>query len=688
MSRNIILSLVLVIVMIEQAPSAEPAPPPELPKPAVRREPVASKVMLPTLSEAGTPVRDIKQDGYRVVLDLAGQVIALHIPKDESWRSPGELRAGDVVSVSSRSTSLKVGADVQASLARGRKLTVSKVQGDWLGVGVVENGRKLSGWIPRTDVKFESEEPQVLPTLAGLTNGRFMPAAVLVQKGKQFDDGLYAAADLAAQQGAGDFAGKVQLLSKVAQQVAAASQPDEAVLTIVAAARLGGLKLQLPAELERRVTATISAFQADPLRSKPIAFYTWTPELTRIFQQDRMLQTELKGQAGIAAIVKAIKSDPQSQATYEGYLNLVSRLTNPLVKPDLRPLLAGEDAAGKKLHFFPPSRSHEAELIKKLYGDRPIPEGFTLIDELIKRIRAGSIDLKPTQESGWYDHQTWAMEPLVIPEKMPEASHLRINEEYRKHLEELFKGVMALTRETHIKQLEVPLAAAAAPPIRERKIELYINPELCVEPLAESYVRRALSYRFVRGVLEGTFGPEALAKMHRQTANGPVEMTLADELREMESLFHGAYVASRLQLGMPPDAAVSDGLGQGAQADAAKFLHWAANLDLDVDLAIDARMMVPVFFDLQRKQTKVWAFLGWSQQSVHCAYATAPKYQATNSAGETVGPDKVEVHFVSQYEQLLTPIVAELYVNKILNRDEFRQHCDAYKSRSAILGNL
>ena len=34
------------------------------------------------------------------------------------------------------------------------------------------------------------------------------------------------------------------------------------------------------------------------------------------------------------------------------------------------------------------------------------------------------------------------------------------------------------------------------------------------------------------------------------------------------------------------------------------------------------------------------------------------------------------------------PVMAEVYVTKILDRNEFRAHCDTYKTRSAILANL
>jgi hypothetical protein len=151
--------------------------------------------------------------------------------------------------------------------------------------------------------------------------------------------------------------------------------------------------------------------------------------------------------------------------------------------------------------FFPPSRSHEGDLIERLYGDRPIPDGFSLVDELIARIREGAIRLAPTERSGWYAYQTWALEPLIILERMPEAARFEFNDHYRAQLEDVFKATIALTRETHVKQAAVVVAGSAMPP-RPVKVIAHIVPEMTVEPLPSYYERRADSYAFVRRVLE------------------------------------------------------------------------------------------------------------------------------------------------------------------------------------------
>ena len=327
-------------------------------------------------------------------------------------------------------------------------------------------------------------------------------------------------------------------------------------------------------------------------------------------------------------------------------------------------------------------------MIKKLYMDRPIPEGFSLVDEMMKRIRTKQIDVAPTASSGWYDYQTWSLETLVAPERAAEASKLKLEESYRKQLEELFRGVLALTRETHIKQLEVPAPGARAPRDRE-PVTIHVNPELSTEPLATCYARRAASYRFVRAVIERTFGAGAARGMHRLTAMGPVKASLAVELDEMEAIFAGASAAVSRELGLTGGVTASPepAPGRSSDEDRKAFNRWAQTMNEDPDLGRDARMMVPVFFDRGRRKTKVWVFLGWSQRPVHFWFARPPAVQVTKN-GQPAKPGEIDLQFGASSVSLAYPVSAEVYVDRILNREEFRRHCDRFKTRSEILKNL
>jgi hypothetical protein len=552
--------------------------------------------------------------------------------------------------------------------------------------------------------KWSAEESPLRPTLPRRWPAGFVSAAALAMKAKQFDDGLYAATELAAQNGAGRYPGKMFLLKTLARSLGEATSADatEALAVLFGACGLGGLNTAVPQSTEAAVEETVAAFLRDELRSKPIGFYTWTRDLETIFRQDRLLQSPLRGEAGIKALVHALIADDQLRSTYVNHLNLIARLTNPFAEPDLRPLLAAaekdrQQARPNEIFFFPPSRAHETDLIMKLFRDNWIPDGFNLMDELIGRIRSGALQLQPTEQSGWYDYQIWSIEPLAIPERTLEAKRLRIDERYREHLLDLFKGIYALTRETHVKQLDLPKPGCPAP--RVEPVKIYIRPELSAEPLATFYLRRALSYRFVRHVIAETFGPDTIGRLHRLRPTDPGKLNLAEELDEMESLFYGAHATVSRQLGLAADSTAEVGSGKGPEADAERFKKWASNLEGDEDLGQDARMMVPVFYDRGRRKTKVWLFLGWTSKYLRIYFDTPPRVvhleepgaapAVTGLLGRLFGKrGQPEIVFTEAYTELACPVTAEVYVEKILNRDEFRRHCDTYKTQSAILANL
>jgi hypothetical protein len=549
--------------------------------------------------------------------------------------------------------------------------------------------------------EWPARQDSLHPTLRGLGSAAFVSAAALAMKAKQFDDGLYAATELAAQNGAGHYPGKVFLLRTLARNLAEEppANATELLAALCGACELGGLKVSVPESLEAVVKEMVADFLRSELRSKPIGFYTWTRDLEAVFRQDRMLQEPLRGEPGIRSLVRALKADDKLRTTYVSYLDLIARLTNPFAEPDLRSLLAEGDkdrkqAPLKEVFFFPPSRAYETDLIKKLFGDRPIPDGFNLMDELIARIRAGVLQLKPTDQSGWYDYLIWSIEPLAIPDRMPEAKRLFLDQRYREHLVALFKGIYALTRETHAKGLELAEAGAAYGR-RPRVKKIYIHPELSAEPLATFYLRRALSYRFVHQVLAETFDTDALRRVHRLTPERRSELSLAEELERMEALFYGAHLTVNRQLGLTTDAASEIGSSKGPRADAEHFGKWAEKLEEDEDLGQDARMMVPVFYDVQRRRTKVWLFLGWTSKPLRIYFATPPRVvmpSASPFAGRLLarlfGKGQPDVVFTGDYQELACPVTAEVYVERILNRDEFRSHCDTYKTQSRILENL
>jgi len=189
-------------------------------------------------------------------------------------------------------------------------------------------------------------------------------------------------------------------------------------------------------------------------------------------------------------------------------------------------------------------------------------------------------------------------------------------------------------------------------------------------------------------VLENTFGKPALEKMHRLTAAGAVPSPLAEELLMMEDLFYGAHVTVCRQLGMDPTAAAYPGPGKGEEFAAAAFVAWQKKQAGDPDVGQDARMMVPRFYDVNRRQPKVWAFMGWAARPVEVSFAAKPMAKVFDPKGRQVTDSGSLLRFESIRFDLAYPVSSEVYVTRILNRQEFREHCDRYKTRSAILDNL
>jgi hypothetical protein len=494
---------------------------------------------------------------------------------------------------------------------------------------------------------------------------RFVGAGELIVKAKAFDDGLLAAVELASQEPLGPFAGKRPVLRGLREKL---SRGGPVASMIDAALEIAGFESAASPD-NRQV---LDDFLANELRSKPIGFYTWSEELSRIFRQDRLLQEDLADDGDAPAVAALLARDPDLFEGYSRCLRLAERCTNRLAFDDFRrwaeAIASSADPPSSRragggtgpLALFPASRSHETDLAGRLYGSRPIPEDADLLRDLIRAVRSNEIDLRPGQDSGWYDWQTWALETLVASDGAEEASRVVLYESYRDYLETLFRAALALGRETHVKQLHGPrITGLYLPPVT-------IRPELRLEPLVSHYARRAEGYRYIRGVLRASFGEGALESVHRVRPDGLVEAPLSVELDSMIALFDGAANVSRLEL------------GAAAQGETAGFTRWMETRGDDPDLAADLRMMAPVYHDVLRNLTKVWMFLGWQEDSIAVEFERPPAVLLPG--GGTRG-----VVFERACFPIARPVVIETLVPRVLDRDEFRALCDRHPSPEAIL---
>jgi hypothetical protein len=509
----------------------------------------------------------------------------------------------------------------------------------------------------------EGSPARLMPRLR--PSSRFVSAGELVAKAKAFDDGLLAAVEVASQEACGAFRGKRPLLRAMREKLA---DGGRAASLIEAACELGGCgTARSPAARE-----ILRRFLADECQSKPIGFYTWAEELSRIYRQDRLLQADLLGAEDAPHVAAALAGTHALLAGYSQCLRLAEQCTNQLVCTDFRPwakaiakgdVARGVEPGGERqasLALFPASRSHETDLARRLYGTRPIPEDADLLRDLIRAVRSGAVDLRPGSGSGWYDWQTWALETLVSPDRAEESGRVSLNESYRQYLEDLFRAALALGRETHVKQLEVPMCGASMPP------PVIVHPDVRLEPLVSHYARRAEGYRFVRAVLDEQFGEPALSRLRGWRRDRTVDVPLAAELEFMIALLDGAANVARLELGAP------------SQGGADVFVRWMASRDDDPDITADLRMMVPVYFDVGRKRTRVWMFLGWMEDSIDVSFASPPEVRSLSGR-------RLEARPESSTYPIAKPVVVDALVSRLLDRDEFRALCDRHATPEAIL---
>ncbi len=386
-----------------------------------------------------------------------------------------------------------------------------------------------------------------------------LPSANLIDgAAKQFDDGLYAAVDLAC------FRGEVGLLPAVPQWVAAvfsrlpAKSPARAFLA--AALELGGEKAPAGDVNQEEKAKWLADFEQDKAASKPIGFYTWTPELQRTWRFYRFLQHEFDGDKltiprDVAAVLKG-HADLLKQ--YRAINAFYGRLTNPLIclpvdalidaKRDMTALAKQRGASHATAAVFPPSTSRETELFERLFPDG-LPADANLMVTLIRRIRSGEVDLKPSQKlggDGWYQYQVYALETLLLPGRGQENNKLLLTAEYKKRLVEAFKALITTRRETHARQLSGAKCECEKMPLKQGEV----SPRLRIEPCATFYLRTARAYAFLRNFLQSTVGRQRLEKLHGLKQGGTRDATLDAELDALARRFYGFYLIACEDVGM------------------------------------------------------------------------------------------------------------------------------------------
>ncbi len=570
----------------------------------------------------------------------------------------------------------------------------------------------------------ESLRQRVFPNraaaVAALEGAPMLPTIEVVNGAlKPFNDGLYAAVELAAETGESSSVNKRQLLRDLLTELVTrsasgtdAEKPHAATAAehIATAVLLGGDGDAVPADLAEKARLAADTFGARGIFSKPVGFYTWTPELESIFTRDRFMQTRyMPGNppppfGTFAELALVLGQNGMLGDGYARTLALYAGLTDPAFDAspfDLAPFVPDASALGNlgavEASFFasrpsayaipecnpgiaawPASETAENRMMRRLICNGEIQPDETLLDALIRRIQQGDLDLTPTASSGWYDHQLYALETLLAPDKAPESQHLLLTRAYKEKLVETFKSLLIQTRETHVKQI-APIAVPTSAPAPV--IDFWVYPKLVVEPFPTFYLRTARAYRFVEATLASALGPDFLGKTSRVLEEGTRgTLSLAEELHDKELLLYGLHALSADSIGMAPGLA-EDELA-GFPLDEARGLArvWLAGVGADRDVARDARVSLLVSYD--QGMATYWAVVGVKVLHLHASFPESRRPQIVNipSNCHNKGWETFEPYLLVEKTLELKRSVTKAP----LSREEFRALCDQYDNADDI----
>jgi hypothetical protein len=559
-----------------------------------------------------------------------------------------------------------------------------------------------SAAVLRLDVPMilPDQEPQLLNLHASYAAAilpypeahNILPSVNLLDgKAKQFDDGLYAALDLAYYQGLRDaLQSHVQLVRRLYDRV---GRDSLAAPYLAAGLELARVAVE-PANRQAKADA-LARFRADEFWSKPIGFYTWNERLADCFRFLRFFQVPFgPGELQIPkALAAALAQEPALLADYHKALAFYAHVTNPLdglSVADLvgKPALSEQEFVAlchekhvpqRHVALFASSQSREVLLFEKLFP-LGLPPDANLMRELVRSIRSGKVDLAPRADSGWYEYQVYALETLLLPEKGQENSKLLLTKAYKKRMLEAFQALITKRRETHVRQLAGGMKSEEAPPRLPDKIK----PRLRVEPCPSYFIRTARAYAFLNNFLESALGKTALQGLHGLKQSGQRQQNLDEELGWMRDLFYGLHLISAEDIGMKPALTADEPVDLERCYTLAE--KWLAKAFTDEDLAVDTRVAVPIYVETDR--TRLWVTLGVRLSRLNIDFVQPPSLSPAqgNAAWQPVEGRRLEgVSWLIPVDEFAE---VELLGRRVLSREELRAVCDRAKTREAIVQEL
>ena len=515
---------------------------------------------------------------------------------------------------------------------------------------------------------------------------------IIDAKSRQFEAGLNAALEEHWYSGGPESTqGDLGFLKRLAVTLPADSR---AAAYFAAGLELAGIRIPSTNETAKKVFT--NRYTSELSNSEPAGIYVWNETLQHCYRIGRFFQMEfdLDDNDWMQPVVHSLHADSSLAADYRQILTRWGRVSN---SPTRLTILDLVDSSGvvelvrlrrernitsSTVSLFPPRFTRESVLGRKLFPVVNSAEN-DIMDAMVRSIRRGQVDMRPTQSSGWYDYHAYALEALLVPQRGDESNSLLLSGRYKRRRFDLVQATITTSKVIQSRQSDF----MASTPVEQATDTNRFPPRLRVEPAPTYYLRMARAYRFLDTTLRDLVAEPQLSQLHGLTTNGKRSLPLIQELRELQRLFYGCYALSTEDLGMKLNLEEAERVDLEESRRVAET--WLDHAVDDRDLAVDARTIIPVTDDSRRQITSALATLGVRICRLQASYlpAAAPRVKRAESSEWTPLETSQlgEVTYLMAVDEVAS---VKIRSDHILTHAEFQKLCEELVDREKILRRL
>lgn len=426
-------------------------------------------------------------------------------------------------------------------------------------------------------------------------------------------------------------------------------------------------------------------------------FGLWNERTDACYRVNRFFQMEfdLDDFDWMQPLLQSLRSDASLAEDYRRILSRWQRVANATSRLTMMDLVDSRGAVelvrlkrdrkitSSAVSLFPPRSHRELELARRLF-----PLGYSAEEDIwnamVAAIRQERLDLRPQQKSGWFDYQVYALETLLNPQRGDEACSLSLSGRY------LRRRMEVPWERTTFSEI-TPSGDKNSGASSERELQTghsLFSPRLRLEPAPTFYVRMARSYRFLDGALSDLIAEPQLSQLYGLTAGGKRNSPLIQELRQLRRLFYGCYALSIEDLGMKLELDETELTELEESRSVAQ--EWLGRLIDDPDLAMDARIVIPIVSDSRRDVTSALAVLGVRVCRLEASYRddAVPRVRDSNSGEEWTPLEPFQLGESSYLLPVDDLNSVKIPRSHVPTHVEFQKLCDELVEREKVLTRL